>query len=105
MCASSTNEQFNNQPFGYTAVIRLNLSNETIDLEGYPILDRLNQKQVLSGQKILPRNVLSIQLDHNAIQLGNKGGSITILDGRGRRLHSVSYSKKQAQQQGWLVKF
>jgi uncharacterized protein YukJ len=93
------------EDMGKEQVLLLNRSNETIDLEGYQILDRLNQKQVLSGQKILPRNVLSLQLDHNAVQLGNKGGSITIADGRGRPLHSVSYSKEQAQQQGWLVKF
>ncbi|MBD0258263.1 MAG: YukJ family protein [Cytophagales bacterium] len=93
------------EDMGKEQVLLLNLSNETIDLEGYQILDRLNQKQVLSGQKILPRNVLSLQLDQRAIQLGNKGGSITILDGQGRRLHSVSYSREQAQQPGWLVKF
>jgi hypothetical protein len=90
---------------GKEQVLLLNLSNQTIDLEGYQILDRLKQKQVLSGQKILPRNVLALQLDPQAIQLGNKGGSITILDGQGHQLHSVSYSREQAQRQGWLVKF
>ncbi len=93
------------EDMGKEQVLLLNLSNQTIDLEGYQLLDRLAQKQVLSGQKILPRNVLSLPLDGNAIQLGNKGGSITLLDGQGRQLHSVSYSREQAQRQGWLVKF
>jgi hypothetical protein len=37
--------------------------------------------------------------------LSNQGGIITLLDAKGRKIHGVSYTKKQAEAIGWTVAF
>jgi hypothetical protein len=37
--------------------------------------------------------------------LSNQGGIITLLDNQGRKIHGVSYTKKQAQAVGWTLAF
>ena len=39
------------------------------------------------------------------VQLGNKGGIITLLDRKGLKVDGVSYTEQQAQKQGWTVVF
>jgi hypothetical protein len=37
--------------------------------------------------------------------LSNKGGIVTLLDERGRKVDGVSYTQEQAQQVGWTLIF
>jgi hypothetical protein len=37
--------------------------------------------------------------------LGNKGGSITLLDSAGLKVSGVAYTADQAQREGWTVTF
>jgi hypothetical protein len=37
--------------------------------------------------------------------LGNKGGSITLLDQAGLKVSGVSYTAEQVQREGWTVTF
>ena len=39
------------------------------------------------------------------VQLGNKGGSITLLDKGGLKVFGVSYTAEQARREGWTVTF
>jgi hypothetical protein len=39
------------------------------------------------------------------VQLGNRGGIITLLDNRGLKVDGVSYSEQQAQREGWTLVF
>ena len=39
------------------------------------------------------------------VQLGNQGGIITLLDTHGLKVHGVSYTKEQAQREGWTIVF
>ena len=39
------------------------------------------------------------------VQLGNKGGIITLLDDRGLKVDGVSYTKQEAQLEGWTLVF
>jgi hypothetical protein len=41
----------------------------------------------------------------NGVTLGNKGGSITLLDPSGLKIHGVSYTADQARDEGWTVVF
>jgi hypothetical protein len=39
------------------------------------------------------------------VQLGNKGGIITLLDDRGLKVDGVSYTEQEAQREGWTLVF
>ena len=41
--------------------------------------------------------------DH--MQLGNHGGTITLLDATGLKVSGVSYTEEQAQREGWTIAF
>jgi hypothetical protein len=64
-------------------VTLLNASLSEIDLAGWSILDRLQPP----------------------VQLGNRGGLITLLDPAGLKVDGVAYTKDQADTEGWTVTF
>ena len=41
----------------------------------------------------------------DGVQLGNKGGAITLLDPAGLKVHGVSYTADQARREGWTILF
>lgn len=84
-------------------VTLLNASPDAIDLAGWQILDKLKNKGPLSGT-LGPGETLRVPLPAN-VQLGNKGGIITLLDARGLKVDGVSYTKEQAEKEGWTVVF
>jgi uncharacterized protein YukJ len=82
----------------------INISQQTIDLSGWSLADRSKHKQPLEGA-IKPGEVLRVTIDSDSIQLDNNGGIITLLDDKGIKIHGVSYTRKQAQKQGWTIVF
>jgi uncharacterized protein YukJ len=84
-------------------IVLLNTSPQAIDLQGWCIADRLKNKQVLSGN-IGPGDPLKVALQPQ-VQLGNKGGIITLLNAQGLKVHGVSYTQEQAQREGWTIVF
>jgi uncharacterized protein YukJ len=81
----------------------LNASPDPIDLTGWQIADKLKQKHSLSG-KIDAGATKAIALPP-AIQLGNKGGIITLLNNKGLKVDGVSYTEEQVRKEGWTVVF
>ncbi|MEZ4670903.1 MAG: DUF2278 family protein [Anaerolineae bacterium] len=84
-------------------VILLNTSPQAIDLKGWALLDRMKHNQVLSGS-IGAGDTLMIKLSR-MVQLGNKGGLITLVDAQGLKVDGVSYTQEQAANEGWTVVF
>lgn len=84
-------------------VTLLNTSPESIDLAGWKIADRLKKTHTLSGV-ISAGATLMVTLPQD-VQLGNKGGIITLLNNKGLKVDGVSYTAKQAQQEGWTIVF
>jgi hypothetical protein len=39
------------------------------------------------------------------VQLGNSGGTITLLDARNHKAHGVAYTAAQAAREGWTIVF
>jgi hypothetical protein len=81
----------------------LNTSNREIDLTGWKLADKQKQKMSLRG-KLAPGQTLRVQAQ-KPMTLSNQGGIITLLDKKGRKIHGVSYTKKQAEAIGWTVAF
>ncbi|BCL37457.1 hypothetical protein [Nostoc sp. MS1] len=73
-------------------------------MNGWFLADRAKRKQPLEGA-INPGEVLRVTIDSDSIQLDNNGGIITLLDDKGIKIHGVSYTRKQAQKQGWTIVF
>ena len=84
-------------------VTLLNASPRPVVLAGWRLADRLKNEQSLAGTLAAGATVtIPIQ---PPVQLGNKGGTITLLDDRGLKVDGVSYTEGQAQREGWTLVF
>jgi len=82
----------------HETVTILNASPNAINLAGWQIADRLKKKHGLTGT-INAGATLVVSLPPT-VQLGNKGGIITLLDNRGLKVDGVSYIEQQADKEG-----
>ena len=87
----------------HETVTILNASPSAIDLAGWQIADKLKHKHGLSGT-INAGATLVIALPPS-VQLGNKGGIITLLDNKGLKVDGVAYTGEQAKKEGWTLVF
>ncbi len=84
-------------------VTLLNITDSTIDLHGWTLLDRDKNRMPL--QDVIPAGeTLRITLIPPVV-LPNKGGLITLLNADGLRVDGVTYTRTQASQQGFSLKF
>ena len=86
------------------SVLLVNASPDTIDLTGWRIADRQKRTSALPGGPLAAGATLPVGLGGGA-QLGNNGGSITLLDAQGLKVDGVSYTAAQAQREGWTIVF
>jgi hypothetical protein len=84
-------------------VTLLNTTNQAIDLRGWQLADRHKNKMSLSGT-VAAGETLRIRLVP-PVMLPNKGGLISVLNEDGLRVDGVSYTKAQAGNPGWTIKF
>jgi uncharacterized protein YukJ len=84
-------------------VTLLNTSPKHVALAGWQIADRLKNVQSLAGT-IAAGAALTVPV-RPPVQLGNKGGIITLLDDRGLKVDGVSYTEQEAQLEGWTLVF
>jgi uncharacterized protein YukJ len=85
-------------------VTLLNASHQDIDLAGWTILDREKRRLVLDAGSLPAGDTVRI-LVAPPVQLGNRGGLITLLDGDGLKVDGVAYTKAQAAAEGWSIVF
>ncbi len=85
-------------------VTLLNASPSAVDLTGWTIVDRNRQScPVPPGE--LAAGALLVVSPSGEVALGNKGGTISLLDGAGLKVHGVSYTAEQARREGWTLTF
>jgi Uncharacterized conserved protein (DUF2278) len=82
----------------------LNTSPGDIDLDGWAVLDRLKQRMTLPPQTLPAGTTTRIDVQP-PLQLGNKGGLITLLDPAGLKVDGVAYTQDQAAREGWTITF
>ncbi len=87
----------------HETVTLLNASPQTIDLTGWQIADRLKHKHQLAGQ--LAAGATAVIMLPPTVQLGNKGGLITLLNNQGLKVDGVAYTQEQAREEGWTIVF
>lgn len=96
-------------PFGHDpgleCVTLLNLSSEPIDLGGWQIANRNDDRFTIAGVVIGAGETARIALPAAIAPLSNKGGEISLLDRQAARVHGVAYTSTQAGRQGWTIAF
>jgi uncharacterized protein YukJ len=85
-------------------VLLLNASPQAIDVTGWQLADRNKQTCALPAGRLDAGATLNVVLKPN-VQLGNKGGQITLLDKAGLKVAGVAYTADQAKREGWTVTF
>jgi uncharacterized protein YukJ len=86
------------------SVLLLNASPSAVDLTGWRLADRMNETCPLPPGPLAAGQVLSVTLQ-NGVALGNKGGTITLLDRGGLKVEGVAYTAEQVRDEGWTVTF
>jgi hypothetical protein len=84
-------------------VTLLNATSQEQDLTGWSLLDKTDAATPLSGK--LPAGATVVVAVKPPMTLSNKGGTITLLDKSGLKVHGVSYTKAQAGKEGETVVF
>ena len=85
-------------------VLLLNASPGPVDLSGWQIADRLEHTCPVPAGPLASGATLEVVLTGD-VQLGNQGGTITLLDAGGLKVAGVSYTSAQARREGWTVVF
>jgi uncharacterized protein YukJ len=90
-------------PEAETATL-LNVSASSVDLTGWRLADRMKRSCPLPEVDLAPGATLLVQLPPE-VQLGNKGGAITLLDPDGLKVDGVAYTGDAIPDEGWTVVF
>ncbi|MGH1552341.1 DUF2278 family protein [Streptomyces sp. L7] len=80
-------------------------SPDPADLTGWHVRDRLGNSCAVPAAAPLAAGAPLLVPLTDGVQLGNKGGEITLLDAGGLKVHGVSYTAEQAAREGWTVVF
>jgi hypothetical protein len=90
---------------GKESVTLINVSPNEVDLNGWALADKQKRQSRLHDIRLKAGSIVTVPLSGADAQLSNEGGIITLLDARGLKVHGVSYTKEQAQKQGWTIVF
>jgi uncharacterized protein YukJ len=85
-------------------VTLLNASPDRVELAGWSLADQQKRRLVLDGGSLPAGESVRIPLAP-PVQLGNRGGLITLLDPDGLKVDGVAYTKAQADAEGWSLVF
>lgn len=85
-------------------VMLLNASASPVDLSGWQVADRLGHACPVPPGSLAAGATLEVVMTGD-VQLGNQGGTITLLDAAGLKVSGVSYTAAQAGREGWTVVF
>jgi hypothetical protein len=90
---------------GSETVTIINVGSGKVSMEGWVLRDKMDNRLGMPAVDLVPGVAHSVRLPKNSVQLSNKGGTITLFDRRGAIVHSVSYSKSQASEEGRTIVF
>ena len=75
-----------------------------VDVTGWRIADRQKRTCPVPGGTLAAGATLEVVVS-DGVQLGNQGGTITLLDGAGLKVAGVSYTAAQAREEGRTIVF
>lgn len=86
------------------SVTLLNASPHEVDLTGWTLVDRQGRTCPLPAHVLAAGATVLVPLTPH-VALGNRGGTASLLDANGIKVHGVSYTAEQAKKEGWTVVF
>lgn len=89
---------------GKESVTVLNISDSSLDVNGWSILDRNDRAEPLTGV-IAVGEMRTFRLSGRGAQMSNNGGTLTLLDAQGLKVDGVAYTKADASAQGAAIAF
>ena len=84
-------------------VTLLNATPDAIDLAGWRLIDKSERTQALAGR--IDAGATRVVAVAPPLALGNKGGTITLVDDRGLKVDGIAYTKDDAAADGWTIVF
>jgi uncharacterized protein YukJ len=90
---------------GTEVVVLGNTTTTLVDLNGWRIVDKNNNAELLQGVALPPGESRNVVLSGRGAQLGNKGGTITLKNAVGDQVHAVSYSRDDANPEDTYIRF
>ncbi len=82
----------------------MNRSPKPVNLKGWSILNKAEQvRQITEDVTLPPGGIHAVEMGN--VPLSNKGGLLTLLDNNGIKIDGVSYTKQQAEKEGYVVIF
>ena len=81
---------------GLETVTLFNASTAPVRLDGWKLLDRNNKVESLSGTQIEANDSVTLRLNGQGVQLGNRGGALRLIDANDQLVDAVSYTQAQA---------
>lgn len=82
----------------------LNTSPAPVNLQGWRLADRNQKTLPLPAGTLQPGTILTVQ-GGNGFHLDNQGGTITLLNPDGLKVHGVAYTARQAEREGRTITF
>jgi uncharacterized protein YukJ len=89
---------------GGEVVTLINASPDPVDLTGWRLADRAKHTCPVSAGVLAPGATTVVSLA-DGVHLGDDGGTITVLDAAGLKVHGVAYTGMDAHREGWTVVF
>ncbi|GAA0396213.1 DUF2278 family protein [Streptomyces luteireticuli] len=86
------------------SVVLLNASPEPVELKGWQLADAHGHLLPLEPQVLAPGATTAVS-GGNGFHLDPSGGTVTLLDPGGLKVHGVAYTDRQRQREGWTVTF
>lgn len=91
---------------GKEKVILLNTTDKAISLNGWQLLDRTRHAFVIKNKTIKAGSTAAIIISAGSnFNLGNNGGTISLLNAQGIKTGGVQYTKQQAKTEGKVIQF
>lgn len=88
---------------GNEQVLLINISDQPISLWQWKVKDNQDRTDTFMNIELVPGQVFHFTVQN--LRLANSGGWIGLEDSQGRIIDEVSYSREDAEREGWLVKF
>jgi poly(U)-specific endoribonuclease len=90
---------------GKEAVILINTKSTDVSLNGWRLIDKMNQHFEITDLMLPGSSAVTVRLPKNSAQLSNKGGTIRLANPQNQTVHSVSFTKQQAEREGETILF
>lgn len=90
---------------GKETVTLFNASLDDVSLDGWRLVDRRGGEERLPSQVLPGNTAVTLKMSGSGAQLSNHGDTLRLISPQGVQVETVSYSNKQAEAEGRIIRF